>query len=178
MNLDVDIAIKYHIAPMINKKDEYYMNIALKQANVAYNKDEVPVGAVIVMDGKIISKAHNLRQSKHDVMGHAEILAIKKATKKLNAWILDNATLYVTLEPCLMCSGAILQSRIKRIVFATFEPKHGVMGSIMNITSDKYKFNHKIEVVSGVLKDESSNLLKKYFKEKRGKTRKLTNNKN
>lgn len=160
---------------MKNKNDEYYMNLALKEAKVAYNKDEVPVGCVIVKDGVVIAKAHNLRQTKHDVMGHAEVLAIKKATKKLNAWILDDATLYVTLEPCLMCAGAILQARIKRVVFGAFEPKHGVLGSVINVCDENYHFNHKIEITSGVCLEESSMILKKYFKEKRSKTTSLTN---
>ena len=174
MNLDVVIVTKYHIVLMKNKNDEYYMNLALKEAQSAYNIDEVPVGCVIVKDGVVIAKAHNLRQTKHDVMGHAEILAIKKATKKLNAWVLDGATLYVTLEPCLMCAGAILQARIKKVVFATFEPKHGVVGSLLNVFDEKYNFNHQIEIVSGVLKDEASLILKNYFKEKRSKTTILT----
>ncbi|MFR5891493.1 MAG: nucleoside deaminase [Bacilli bacterium] len=101
---------------MINNNDDfYYMNEALKEAYKAYRADEVPVGCVIVNNGKIIARAHNKRQKKHNVFGHAEVLAIKKATKKLHSWILDEATIYVTLEPCLMCAGSILQARIKNL---------------------------------------------------------------
>ncbi len=116
MNLDADIAIKFLIKHMMNNNDDfYYMNEALKEAYKAYRADEVPVGCVIVHNGKIIARAYNKRQKKHDVFGHAEIVAIKKATKRLHSWILDEATMYVTLEPCLMCAGSILQSRIKNL---------------------------------------------------------------
>ena len=163
---------------MKNKDDNYYMSLALKEASKAYLEDEVPVGAVLVVGDKVIAKAHNERQKKHDVLGHAEVKVIQKASKKLNAWILDNATLYVTLEPCLMCAGAILQARIKRVVFATKEPKFGVVESKMKIlfheakneagadfdthTPDTYK-----AVTGGVLEEKSSDLLKQFFKSKR-----------
>ena len=123
------------------KDDNYYMNIALIEARKSYNIDEVPVGCVIVKDDKIIAKAHNKREHTNDVFSHAEVQAIKKACKKLNTWKLDDATLYVTLEPCLMCSGAILQSRIKKVVFATFEPKFGTLGSVTNVLDENNKFN-------------------------------------
>ena len=139
--------------------------LSLKEASKAYLEDEVPVGAVLVVGDKVIAKAHNERQKKHDVLGHAEVKVIQKASKKLNAWILDNATLYVTLEPCLMCAGAILQARIKRVVFATKEPKFGVVESKMKIFDEK--FNHKVEVTGGVLEEKSSDLLKQFFKSKR-----------
>ena len=150
---------------MKNKDDNYYMSLALKEASKAYLEDEVPVGAVLVVGDKVIAKAHNERQKKHDVLGHAEVKVIQKASKKLNAWILDNATLYVTLEPCLMCAGAILQASIKRVVFATKEPKFGVVESKMKIFDEK--FNHKVEVPGGVLEEKSSDLLKQFFKSKR-----------
>lgn len=152
---------------MINRDDYYYMNLALKEAKKSYDKDEVPVGCIIVKDNQIIARAHNTRQHSKNVFNHAEVIAINKASKKLNSWMLDGATLYVTLEPCLMCSGAILQSRIKRLVFATPEPKFGSVGSIINVFDDNNKFNHKIEIVRGICQEESSNLLKEYFRQKR-----------
>lgn len=168
MNQDVDIVIKCQEKSMKSNiaSDEYFMGIALKEAKKAFLEDEIPVGAVIAIDGKVVAKAHNQRQKHHDVFGHAESIAIKKATKKLNTWVLDNATLYITLEPCLMCSGAIIQSRIKRLVYATTEPKFGCVESIMNVFHNA-KLNHHVEVSSTILKDESSTLLKEYFKQKR-----------
>lgn len=142
------------------------MQIALKEAKKAFLEDEIPVGAVIVIDNKVVAKAHNQRQKHHNVFGHAESIAIQRATKKLNAWILNDATIYVTLEPCLMCSGAILQSRIKRLVYATTEPKFGCVESLMNVFDNK-KFNHHVEITSAILKEESSNMLKEYFQSKR-----------
>lgn len=147
------------------KDDIYFMNLALKEAKKAYNNDEVPVGAVLVINNQVVSRGYNNRQKNKDVLGHAEIIAIKKATKKLDAWILEGATLYVTLEPCLMCAGVILQSRIKRVVYATNEPKFGVVESKMKIFDEK--FNHQVELTKGVLQEESSNLLKEFFKHKR-----------
>ena len=146
----------------------YYMNLALKEAKKAYLKGDVPVGCVIVKNGEVIAKAHNTRQSKNDTMGHAEINAIKKACKKLNAWILEDATIYVTLEPCLMCAGAILNARISNLVYATEEPKFGSVESVANVL-DNDKYNHKVKIEKGVLKEESSNLLKTFFKELRNK---------
>ena len=156
---------------MKNKDDYYYMNLALKEAKKSYDIDEVPVGCVIVQDDKVIAKAHNIREKTNDVFSHAEVLAIKKACKKLNSWKLDRATLYVTLEPCLMCSGAILQSRIKKVVYAAYEPKFGTLGSIINVFDDNNKFNHKVEIVNGIYQEESSQMLKDYFKQKRLKNK-------
>ncbi len=144
------------------------MNLALKEAKKAYLKGDVPVGCVIVKNGEVIAKAHNTRQSKNDTMGHAEINAIRKACKKLNAWILEDATIYVTLEPCLMCAGAILNARISNLVYATEEPKFGSVESVANVL-DNDKYNHKVKIEKGVLKEESSNLLKTFFKELRNK---------
>ena len=153
------------------KDDFYYMNLALKEAKKSYEIDEVPVGCVIVKDDVVIAKSHNVREKTNNVFSHAEVIAIKKACKKLNSWKLDGATLYVTLEPCLMCSGAILQSRIKKVVFATHEPKFGTAGSIINVFDENNKFNHKVEIVSGICQEESSKLLKVFFKEKRLKSK-------
>ena len=148
--------------------NEYYMKLALAEAKKAYRKGDVPVGCVIVKDNQVIAKAHNVRQSKNDTLGHAEVVAIKKACKKLNAWILEGATIYVTLEPCLMCAGAILNARIDKLVYATEEPKFGVIESVTKVF-DNNAFNHKIEIEKGVLKEESSDLLKSFFKELRNK---------
>ena len=137
------------------------MLLALKEAEKAFKKNEVPVGCVIVKDDKVIAKAHNLRQTKKSVLGHAEILAIEKASKKLNSWILEDCTIYVTLEPCPMCAGTILQSRIKRLVFAANEPKFGACGSVINLFEKK--FNHEVEVIPNVLQEESAKLLKNFF---------------
>lgn len=159
MKQDADIVIKYQ--EMINR-DIYFMKEALKEAKKAFNKNEIPVGCVIVLDDQIIARGHNLRQTKKSVLGHAEIIAIQKANKKLDSWILENCTMYVTLEPCSMCAGAILQSRIKRLVFGAYEPKHGACGSIINIL-DNNEFNHQVEITSNVLENESSTLLKNFF---------------
>lgn len=159
MKQDADIVIKCQ--EMINR-DIYFMKEALKEAKKAFNKNEIPVGCVIVLDDQIIARGHNLRQTKKSVLGHAEIMAIQKANKKLDSWILENCTMYVTLEPCSMCAGAILQSRIKRLVFGAYEPKHGACGSIINIL-DNNEFNHQVEITSNVLENESSTLLKNFF---------------
>lgn len=145
--------------------DEYYMRLALKEAKKAYSKGEVPVGCVIVYKNEIIAKAHNTRHQNKSVFDHAEIIAIKKANKKLSSWMLDDAVIYITLEPCLMCIGAIMQSRIKKVVFAASEPKFGSLGSIIDISSSNYKFNHQLEVKKGILENESSLLIKAFFKE-------------
>ena len=153
------------------KTDEYYLKEAIKEAKKAYEIGEVPVGCVIVVEDKIVARSHNLRQTKHDATKHAEIIAISKACKKLNRWILDDATLYVTLEPCAMCAGAILQSRIKRLVYGTNEPKFGCVESVIELFRNE-TFNHQVEVTSGVLKEETQNIMKNFFKELRDKNRK------
>lgn len=151
------------------KNDEYYMNKAIELAKKAYTKDEVPVGALIVKDGKIIAKAYNLKESHNNATHHAEILVLNKAYKKLNSWRLQDTTLYVTLEPCMMCTGAIIQSRISRVVFGAYDPKGGSI--VSNIMIDNIKgFNHSFEYLGGVLENECSTLLKNYFKDKRKKS--------
>lgn len=149
-------------------EDLKYMDLAFEEAKKAYKKFEVPVGAVLVINGEVISKAYNKREKTFNPFGHAEVNAIIKATKKLKRRILDDATLYVTLEPCLMCAGLILQTRIKKIVFGAKEPKFGVLGSLGNVYED-YKFNHQIEVVGPIMEEEISTLMKKFFKELRFK---------
>jgi tRNA(adenine34) deaminase len=145
------------------------MKEAFKEAQKAYKKDEVPVGAVIVKDGKIIARGYNQKEKCKNAIKHAEIIAIEKACKKLKNWHLEGCELYVTLEPCLMCAGAIFQSRIKRVVYAASEPKFGSFGSVINVSNPEYKFNHKIELTKGVLEEESALLLKTFFKEIRTK---------
>jgi len=146
--------------------EEKFMKEALKEARKAYNKLEVPVGAVIVKDGKIIARAHNLKESKKDTTKHAEILAIQKASKKLNAWRLTDCEMYVTLEPCTMCAGALIQSRLGKLYIGTMDYKTGACGSILNVLED-YPFNHKIEYETGILKGECEKILQDFFKELR-----------
>ena len=143
--------------------EEFFMKEALKEAKKAYKKEEVPVGAIIVKEGKIIAKAHNIKETKKNAVGHAEILAIQKACKKLNAWRLLDCEMYVTLEPCSMCAGALINSRIKKLYIGTEDPKTGACGSVLNLLED-YHFNHKIEIQKYILKEECENLLKQFFK--------------
>lgn len=143
------------------------MNEAIKEAKKAYIKDEVPIGAVIVKDGKVISRAHNLRESKQCSTAHAEILAIEKACKKLGTWRLDECDLYVTLEPCPMCAGAILQSRIRKVIFGALDRKGGSIVSNMKMYEVK-GYNHYPDI-DVQLNDECSQLLKDFFKQKRMK---------
>src|SRR5208283_1835611 len=146
----------------------YYMKEALKEAKKAYKKDEVPVGAVIVKDGKIISRAHNLIRNKKNPTGHAEILAIQKASEKLNSERLIGTSLYATIEPCAMCAGAIILARIETLVFGANDLKTGACGSMYEIINNK-KNNHKVKVIKGVIKEECADIIKKFFKEKRMK---------
>lgn len=144
---------------------EKFMKEALKEAKKAYNKLEVPIGAVIVKDGKIIAKAHNQKEDKQDTTMHAEIIAIKKASRKINNWRLNDCELYVTLEPCPMCAGAIVNSRFKKIYIGTMDEKNGACGSVSNIL-EEYKQNFKVELET--LNHEScKKILKDFFKELR-----------
>lgn len=147
--------------------DEYYMGLALKMANKAFNKNDVPVGAIIVYNDVVIAKAYNTKNIKNCAINHAEILAIKKACSKLGTWHLDDCTLFVTMEPCLMCCGAILQARFKRVVYGTKCAKFGYAESISEVLNIK-KNNHKVEVVGGVLENKCSIILKEFFSNKRG----------
>lgn len=142
--------------------DEYYMKLALTEAKKAFDLGEVPVGAVIVQDDIVISSAYNLREIEKMATAHAEILAIQKACKNLGGWRLPRCTLYVTLEPCPMCAGAIINSRIDRVVFGAYDFKAGSCGSIVNLFDIDY--NHKPIVIGGVLEDECVDLLKSFFK--------------
>jgi tRNA(adenine34) deaminase len=142
--------------------DEHFMQEALKEAQIAYSKGEVPVGAVITWKDEIIARGHNQRETLQHVFAHAEMLAIDEAVKVVGSWRLDECTLYVTLEPCAMCAGAMIQSRVKKLIYGAKEPKSGVHGSIVNLFDQP--FNHSIEIISGVLAEESSQLLKTFFK--------------
>ncbi len=139
-----------------------FMKIALLEAEIALEKREVPVGAVIVINGNIISRSHNKKESSFDPTAHAEILAIKEASFKIRSWRLNQATLYVTKEPCVMCAGAIINSRIRRLVFGCPDVKGGAVCSLYRLLSD-IRLNHRTEVVSGILEKESSELLKGFF---------------
>jgi len=145
---------------------EYFMKIALDEAKKAEDMDEVPVGAVIVRDGIVIAKAFNTRETSKDATCHAEITAIKRACECLGGWRLIGCEMYVTLEPCLMCSGAILQSRIEKLYIGAMDPKAGAAGSVINVFED-YWFHHKCEIHKGILQEECSNVLKDFFKKKR-----------
>ena len=146
--------------------EEKFMQEALKEAKKAYDKLEVPVGCVIVKDGKIIGRGHNLKETKKDTTKHAEIIAIQKASKKLDSWRLLDWEMYVTLEPCSMCAGAIINSRIKKLYIGALDEKTGVAGSVFNLFED-YTFNHKVEVEKGILKEECEKIIKDFFKELR-----------
>ncbi len=142
------------------------MEKALLQARVAYKKGEVPVGAVVVKDGEIISRGYNLRESTNDPCAHAELLAMKKAAKKLNSWRLSGCTLYVTLEPCPMCTGLIINSRIDKVVFGAYDQKAGCCTTLYHLATDE-RFNHRAEVLGGVMEEECAKILSDFFKEKR-----------
>lgn len=148
------------------EKNEKFMKEALKEAQKAYKKLEVPVGAVIVKDGKIIARAHNQKETKKDTTKHAEMLAIQKASKKLESWRLIDCEMYVTLEPCSMCAGAIINSRIKKIYIGTLDKKTGAAGSVFNLFED-YVFNHKVEIEKGILQKDCEQILKDFFRELR-----------
>ena len=147
---------------------EHFMKEALKQAKKAYKKLEVPVGAVIVKNGKIIARAYNQKETKFDTTKHAEILAIQKASKKLNSWRLLDCDLYVTLEPCPMCAGAIMNARMKNLYIGAMDPKGGAVGSQLDLLND-YSFNHFVNVKTGIDEAECITLLQKFFKKLRKK---------
>ena len=147
----------------INKIHEKYMKAALKQAEKAYALGEVPIGCVIVHEGKIIGRGYNRRNTDKNTLAHAEITAINKASKKIGDWRLEECTLYVTLEPCQMCAGAIVQARIPKVVIGTMNPKAGCAGSVLNLLQIE-QFNHQVEVVYDVLKEECSIMLSDFFR--------------
>ena len=151
---------------ILYEKDVFFMKKAIKQAKKAAGINEVPIGCVIVKDGEVVAKRYNRRNTDHSTLSHAEITAIRRASKKLKDWRLEDCTLYVTLEPCQMCAGAIVQARIKRVVVGSMNPKAGCAGSVLNILQMK-EFNHQVELVTGVLDEECSELLKDFFKKLR-----------
>ena len=156
---------------MKDKSHEYWMNRAIAEAAKAEAKDEVPIGCVIVRDGKIIARGHNLRETAQDPTAHAELIAIKKAARKLGSWRLLNCTLYVTLEPCSMCMGAIILARIPAVVFGCHDPKGGAAGSLYDLSNDP-RLNHSVELVPKVLENDCSRLLSDFFSELRRRKRK------
>jgi tRNA(adenine34) deaminase len=153
---------------MEQNQDIYFMQLAIEEAKKAEVIQEVPIGAVIVLDGEVISVAHNLRETEQRSIAHAELLAIDEACKKLGTWRLEDATLYVTLEPCPMCAGGIVLSRVKRVVYGASDPKGGCAGTLMNLLTDE-RFNHQCEVAAGVLEGECGTLLTNFFRELRNK---------
>lgn len=154
-------------------EEEKFMKEAIRQAKKAEALNEVPIGCVIVHQGKIIGRGYNRRMTDHSVLAHAEIIAIKKACRKIGDWRLEDCTIYITLEPCPMCAGAIVQARIPRAVIGSTNPKAGCAGSVMNLL-DEPGFNHQVELISGVLEEACSQMLKSFFKELRKRKESLT----
>ncbi len=157
----------------LKNPDEKYMREAIRQAKKAYALGEVPIGCVIVHDDKIIGRGYNRRNTDKNTLSHAEITAIRKASKIIGDWRLEDCTLYVTLEPCQMCAGAIVQARIPKVVMSCMNPKAGCAGSILNIL-DMPEFNHQVEITQGVCEEECSQMLKTFFKELRARNKKAT----
>lgn len=144
-------------------RDEEFMELAFLEAKKALKEREVPIGAVVVKNDKVIGKGYNLKEEKQDPTAHAEIIAIREASQKIGSWRLEDCEIFVTLEPCPMCVGAMLQSRIERLVFAAYDSKGGAVGSLYDLSNDD-RFNHTIKVKSGFMKEKSSKMLKKFFK--------------
>ena len=149
------------------QNDTHYMELALQQAELAPQVGEVPIGAVLVHRNEVIAAAHNYRENSQDPTAHAELIVIRKAAAQLKTWRLTDTTLYVTLEPCPMCAGAIIQSRLTRLVFGAWDPKAGACGSIIDIPAER-RFNHRVEVTGGLLEQKSRTLLQEFFQAKRG----------
>ena len=147
-------------------EDEKWMKIAISEANLATNEGEIPVGAILIQDGKLIAKAHNQPILNHDPTAHAEVEVLRKAGRKLKNYRLSGSTLYVTLEPCAMCLGAIMHARVERIVYGASDPKTGVCGSKTDLTSESF-FTHKVKVDGGVLEEENKEILQSFFKSRR-----------
>ena len=150
------------------KNDHYYMQLAVQEALKAEAIGEVPIGAVLVYEGEVIASSFNLRETLETTASHAEMIVIDQGNQHFNSWRLEDCTLYVTLEPCPMCAGTIVQSRIKRVVFGAFDPKAGCAGSLMNLLQDD-RFNHQVEVTSGVEEEVCGALLQNFFKQLREK---------
>ena len=148
--------------------DEYYMQLALEEARAAIEYDEVPIGAVVVRDGVVLARACNMRETMHDPAGHAEFKAIEEAAQRLGAWRLSGCTVYVTLEPCIMCAGLMHQARIDRCVFGAYDPKAGALGTLYQINADT-RLNHVFEAQGGVCEEECAQLLRDFFRARRKK---------
>ncbi|UXY41299.1 MULTISPECIES: tRNA adenosine(34) deaminase TadA [Granulicatella] len=153
------------------QEKEFFMREALKEAQKAYDQEEVPIGAVVVLNGEIIGRGHNLREKEQDATLHAEIKAIRQANQHLGSWRLEDCELFVTLEPCPMCSGAMILARMKKVVFGAFDPKAGTAGTFMNLLQDS-RFNHQVEVEQGVLEEECQEILRSFFKGLRERNKK------
>lgn len=149
-------------------RDQYYMNKAVEEANLARKKGEVPIGAVLVYQDKIIARGHNHRETDQNALAHAELIVINEACKQLGTWRLEDCELFVTLEPCPMCAGALVMSRVKRVVYGAKDPKAGCAGTFMNLLTDQ-RFNHQCEVVDGVMAELCGGLLTDFFKDLRKK---------
>ena len=152
--------------PVSENLDSHFMALALQEAEIAASKDEVPVGAIIVRDNRVIAAAHNLREQLRDPTAHAEMLAITQAASEVDSWRLEGCTLYVTLEPCPMCAGAILQARIARVVYGAADPKAGAVASLYQLLQDS-RLNHRVEVQASVLAEEGGAILTNFFQQKR-----------
>jgi len=148
---------------MRRERDVEYMRLALEEAKRAPAKGEVPIGAVLVMEDRVLAQVHNFREAWQDPTAHAEIVALREAANQLGTWRLTGTTLYVTMEPCAMCTGAIIQSRVSRLVFATKDPKAGACGSVFNLP-DERRLNHRVQVLGGVLERESQDLIQAFFR--------------
>ncbi|MCR5792976.1 MAG: tRNA adenosine(34) deaminase TadA [Lachnospiraceae bacterium] len=155
----------------VKREDIKYMKEAIRQAKKAYQLNEVPIGCVIEHEGKIIARGYNRRNTDKSTLAHAEIAAIKKASKKIGDWRLEECTMYITLEPCQMCAGAIVQARIPRVVVGSMNPKAGCAGSVINLLQVP-AFNHQVEFEKGVLEEETTELLQSFFRELRQKKKK------
>lgn len=153
------------------ERKKLYMKQALEEAYKAQKKNEVPIGAIVVKDGEIIGRGHNLRESSQDATTHAEILAIQQANRKLGSWRLTGCEMYVTLEPCAMCSGALVLSRIEKLYFGVRDPKGGASGSLLNLLQDE-RLNHQVDIEQGILAEECSSILKDFFKALRERNKK------
>lgn len=154
-------------------EDEKYMKEAIRQAKKAEDIGDVPIGCVIVSDGKIIARGYNKRNKNKTVLAHAELLAMSKACRKIGDWRLENCTMYITLEPCQMCAGAIVQARVSRVVIGSMNPKAGCGGSVLNLL-EMQEFNHQVDVTRGVLEEECSEMLSAFFRKLRQKKKEKT----
>ncbi|WP_336776753.1 MULTISPECIES: tRNA adenosine(34) deaminase TadA [unclassified Paenibacillus] len=150
------------------QEDQAWMQLAIEEAKKAEQIGEVPIGAILVKNGEVVGRGYNLRETNHDPTAHAEMVAIREACERLGAWRLLDCTLYVTLEPCPMCAGAIVQSRVKRVVYGTGDPKAGCAGTLMNLLQEP-RFNHETELTSGILQPECAELLTNFFRNLRNK---------